>query len=40
MYLKFVDNTKNNANIIIEEDNMVNSNAFTILCKEIKRILK
>jgi len=40
MYLKFVDNTKNNADIVIKEDNMVNSNAFTILCKEIKRILK
>jgi len=40
MYLKFVNNTKNNADIIIEEDNMVNSNAFTILRKEIKQILK
>ena len=40
MYLKFVNNTKKNADIIIKEDNMVNSNAFTILCKEIKQILK
>ena len=40
MYLKFINNTKNNADIIIKEDNMVNSNAFTILHKEIKQILK
>ena len=40
MYLKFVENTKNNADIVVKEDNMVNSNAFAILCKEIKQILK
>ena len=39
MYLKFVNKTKKVADIIIKEDNMVNSNAFTILCKEIKQIL-
>ena len=40
MYLKFVNKTKKVADIIIKEDNMVNSKAFAILCKEIKQILK
>ena len=31
--------TKKYADIIIKEDNMVNSDAFTILCKEINQIL-
>tara|TARA_B100000686_G_C16546885_1_gene840381 strand:+ start:159 stop:797 length:639 start_codon:yes stop_codon:yes gene_type:complete len=40
MYIKFINKTKNNADLIIKEDNMVNSTAFTILCKEIEEILK
>ena len=40
MYLKYINKTKKVADIIIKEDNMVNSNAFTILRKEIKQILK
>ena len=39
MYKKFIEKTKEHADVIIKEDSIVNSNAFTILCKEINKFL-
>ena len=40
MYMKYIENTKKYANLIIKEDTVVNSNAFGILCEEINKFLK
>jgi len=39
MYQKYIDKTKQYADIIIKEDTVVNSNAFGILCKQINKFL-
>ena len=39
MYKQFIENTKEHADIVVKEDSIVNSNAFTILCKEINKFL-
>ena len=39
MYKEFIEKTKKYADVIIKEDSIVNSNAFTILSNEINKIL-